>query len=47
MITYGSTHPRKKENNIQEQAVRTVRALSRSVPPALVGVTFLSGGQTE
>ena len=47
MITYGSTHERKKENNIYEEAVRTVRALSRTVPPALVGVTFLSGGQTE
>jgi fructose-bisphosphate aldolase class I len=47
MITYGSTHERKRENNIHEEAVRTVRALSRTVPPALVGVTFLSGGQTE
>ena len=47
MVTYGSTHPKKKENNIHEEAVRTVRALSRTVPPALVGVTFLSGGQTE
>jgi fructose-bisphosphate aldolase class I len=32
---------------LKEEAIRTVRALSRSVPPALVGVTFLSGGQTE
>lgn len=47
MITYGSLHPKKKDNNIHEEAVRTVRALSRTVPPALVGVTFLSGGQTE
>ena len=47
MITYGSTHPKKAENNLKEEAIRTVRALSRSVPPALVGVTFLSGGQTE
>lgn len=47
MITYGSTHPNKKDDNLLEEAVRTVRALSRSVPPALVGVTFLSGGQTE
>ena len=39
MITYGSEHPNKKENNIVEEAVRTVRALSRTVPPALVGVT--------
>lgn len=47
MITYGSEHPNKKNNNIVEEAVRTVRALSRTVPPALTGITFLSGGQTE
>jgi len=47
MVTYGSEHPKKKENNIVEEAIRTVRALSRTVPPALAGVTFLSGGQTE
>lgn len=39
MITYGSEHPKKKENNIVEEAVRTVRALSRTVPPALAGIT--------
>ena len=39
MVTYGSEHPKKKENNLKEEAVRTVRALSRTVPPALVGVT--------
>lgn len=41
MVTYGSEHPKKNENNIAEEAVRTVRALSRTVPPALVGVTVL------
>jgi fructose-bisphosphate aldolase class I len=39
MVTYGSEHPKKKENNILEEAVRTVRALSRTVPPALTGIT--------
>ena len=39
MVTYGSEHPKKTENNLKEEAVRTVRALSRTVPPALVGVT--------
>lgn len=39
MVTYGSEHPKKKENNAVEEAHRTVRALSRTVPPALVGVT--------
>lgn len=47
MVLYGSEHPKKKENNSLEEAVRTVRALSRTVPPALAGITFLSGGQTE
>ena len=39
MVTYGSTHPDKKKDNSVEEAARTVRALSRTVPPALVGVT--------
>lgn len=39
MVTYGSEHPKKKENNSVEEAVRTVRALSRTVPPALTGIT--------
>ena len=43
MVTYGSEHPKKKENNIVEEAVRTVRALSRTVPPALAGVTVNFG----
>ena len=41
MVTYGSEHPKKKENNSVEEAHRTVRALSRTVPPALVGVTVI------
>lgn len=47
MVTYGSKHPKKAENNVNEEALRTVRALSRSVPPALTGIVFLSGGQSE
>jgi fructose-bisphosphate aldolase class I len=39
MVTYGSEHPKKKENNLKEESHRTVRALSRTVPPALVGIT--------
>ena len=42
MVTYGSEHPKKSENNSYEEAVRTVRALSRTVPPALGGVTVFS-----
>ena len=33
--------------SIQEAAYLTVRALSRTVPPAVPGITFLSGGQSE
>ena len=47
MVTYGSTNEKKKQDNLREESIRTVRALSRSVPSALVGITFLSGGQTE
>ena len=39
MVTYGSEHPKKQDNNSFEEAHRTVRALSRTVPPALCGVT--------
>ena len=38
--TFGSTRP-------EDVAKATVTALSRSVPPAVPGVAFLSGGQTE
>jgi fructose-bisphosphate aldolase, class I len=31
----------------EEVAERTLRALSRSVPPAVPGIVFLSGGQSE
>ena len=36
-----------KRNTPQEIALATVTALSRGVPPAVPGVTFLSGGQSE
>lgn len=45
MVTQGSTHPVKPTP--EEIGARTVTALSRTVPPALVGVFFLSGGQSE
>ena len=38
--TFGVTTP-------QDIAKATVLALSRAVPPAVPGVAFLSGGQTE
>ncbi len=37
---FGSTRP-------EDIAKATVIALSRSVPPAVPGIAFLSGGQTE
>ena len=33
--------------SVQEAAYLTVRALSRAVPPAVPGIMFLSGGQSE
>lgn len=44
MVTPGSQGPKASP---QEIAFFTVRALSRTVPPALPGVMFLSGGQSE
>jgi len=31
----------------EEVAFYTVRTLSRTIPPAVPGITFLSGGQSE
>ena len=39
-VTFASTRP-------EDIAKATVTALCRSVPPAVPGVAFLSGGQTE
>lgn len=47
MVTYGTEHPDYAKCTHQEIAARTLTALLRTVPPALVGVTFLSGGQSE
>ncbi|KRX09161.1 hypothetical protein PPERSA_08877 [Pseudocohnilembus persalinus] len=47
MVTPGSQNPDKEKITAEEIATRTVIALSRTVVPALVGVTFLSGGQSE
>jgi hypothetical protein len=38
MVTYGQSHPERKNDHIQEAGYRTVQALSRTVPPALAGV---------
>jgi fructose-bisphosphate aldolase class I len=45
MVTAGSSHSKKATP--AQVALYTVRTLQRTVPPALVGVTFLSGGQSE
>jgi len=45
MVTAGQSCPTKYPP--QEVARATVEALQRTVPPAMPGVTFLSGGQTE
>jgi len=45
MVTPGQSCPNRA--SAQEIAWMTVRTLSRSIVPALPGVTFLSGGQSE
>ncbi|KAJ3583770.1 hypothetical protein NHX12_015592 [Muraenolepis orangiensis] len=45
MVTAG--HSCSKKYSAQEVAMATVTALRRTVPPAVPGVTFLSGGQSE
>jgi fructose-bisphosphate aldolase class I len=45
MVTAGHSCPNKYNN--EEIAMSTVTALRRTVPPAVTGVTFLSGGQSE
>lgn len=45
MVTAG--HACQHKYTMEENAKATVRALQRTVPPAVAGVTFLSGGQSE
>jgi len=47
MVTPGSTNPNKANVSAKEIAEKTVLALSRTVPPAVPGIMFLSGGQSE
>lgn len=45
MVTAGFQCPTKYTP--EQNALATVTALSRTVPPAVPGITFLSGGQSE
>merc|ERR1719313_2564371 len=45
MVTPGSSCP--DRSSPEEIAFLTVRSMNRAVPPALCGVTFLSGGSSE
>jgi fructose-bisphosphate aldolase class I len=47
MVTAGTKNPEREKITADEIATRTVVALSRTAVPALVGVVFLSGGQSE
>lgn len=47
MITSGASYPNRKDVSAKEIAYKTVTALSRTVPPAVPGIMFLSGGQSE
>ena len=45
MVVSGKDNAR--QAGVQEVAERTLRVLKRTVPAALPGVVFLSGGQTD
>jgi len=45
MVTAGQSHPVKFSP--EDVAKATVTALQRTVPAAVPGITFLSGGQSE
>lgn len=45
MVVAGTNHPNRPDKN--EVADATVRALLRTVPPAVPGIAFLSGGQSD
>jgi fructose-bisphosphate aldolase class I len=47
MVTPGSTNANRKNVSPKEIAEKTVTVLSRTVPPAVPGIMFLSGGQSE
>lgn len=47
MVVPGEQSAQKKTITVEGVAKATVQALQRSVPPAVPGITFLSGGQTE
>jgi len=44
MVTPGNHNVDRAKITPEEIGARTAKALSRTVPPALVGVFFLSGG---
>lgn len=45
MVIAGKKCP--KQNTVEDVAARTLRVLKRSVPPAVPGIAFLSGGQSD
>jgi fructose-bisphosphate aldolase class I len=47
MVTPGASNANRKSVSAKEIAEKTVTVLSRTVPPAVPGIMFLSGGQSE
>jgi fructose-bisphosphate aldolase class I len=45
MVIAGKKCP--KQNTVEDVAARTLRVLKRAVPPAVPGIAFLSGGQSD
>jgi fructose-bisphosphate aldolase class I len=47
MVVAGAEHPERATTSADSVAEATLRVLRQTVPPALAGVVFLSGGQSE
>lgn len=47
MVTHGQSHPEREGFSSKTIAARTLCALLRTIPPAIPGIMFLSGGQSE
>lgn len=47
MVTHGQSHPERETCTPEKTAAMTLRTFRRTVPASMVGIVFLSGGQSE
>lgn len=47
MVTSGLDCPQRAEDTVEKVAAATQEAIQRRIPPAIPGILFLSGGQSE